>query len=215
MIRWGVLGPGAIATGFAEAMSMVDDGTIIAVASRAEERAQAFGQRFSIPHRYGDYGALGEDPDVDVVYVATPNARHEADVLALLGAGKHVLCEKPFALNAPQARRMAEAARARGLFLMEAIWSRFLPAYRILTDLLRDGRIGAPLLVEADFGFRAPLQPAHRLFNAELGGGALLDLGILSAPTLHAGARSGGAGLRLRHDRGDRGGRTDGCHPPS
>lgn len=178
MIRWGVLGPGAIATGFAEAMSMVDDGTIVAVASRAEERAQAFGERFSIPHRYGDYGELGDDPDVDVVYVATPHARHETDVLALLEAGKHVLCEKPFALNARQARRMAETARTRGLFLMEAIWSRFLPAYRTLTDLIGDGRIGDPLLVEADFGFRAPMQPAHRLFNAELGGGALLDLGI-------------------------------------
>jgi predicted dehydrogenase len=178
MIRWGVVGPGAIATGFAEAMSMVDDGVIAAVASRSGERAQAFGERFSIPSRYGGYGEMAEDPDVDVVYVATPHARHEADVLSYLEAGKHVLCEKPLALNARQARRMADAARGRRLFLMEAIWSRFLPAYRALVDVIGEGRIGDPLVVEADFGFRVPVQPEHRLFDAALGGGALLDLGI-------------------------------------
>ncbi|MGO8860576.1 MAG: Gfo/Idh/MocA family protein [Acidimicrobiales bacterium] len=178
MIRWGIVGPGAIAAGFADAMSMVDDGEITAVASRSIERAAAFGERFGIPTRYGDYAELAADPDVDVVYVATPHSRHEADALTALRAGKHVLCEKPFALNAEQARRMAEEARARGLFLMEAIWSRFLPAYRSLVDLIGEGRIGDPLLVEADFGFRSPVQPEHRHFSRELGGGALLDLGI-------------------------------------
>ena len=100
------------------------------MASRSAERAEAFGDRFDIPTRYGDYESLAADPDVDVVYVATPHSRHEKDTLEFLRAGKHVLCEKPFALNARQATRMAEAARSRGLFLMEAIWSRFLPAYR-------------------------------------------------------------------------------------
>jgi predicted dehydrogenase len=178
MIRWGVIGPGIIATGFAEAMQWVEGGAITAVASRSAERAEAFGDRFDIPVRYGDYGALAADPDVDVVYVATPHSRHEADTIELLRAGKHVLCEKPFALNARQAARMAEEARNRGLFLMEAIWSRFLPAYRSLVEVIGEGRIGEPLLVEADFGFRRPVDPAHRHFAAELGGGALLDLGI-------------------------------------
>ena len=178
MIRWGVIGPGIIATGFAEAMQWVEGGTITAVASRSAERAEAFGDRFDIPTRYGDYDALAADPDVDVVYVATPHSRHEADTIGLLRAGKHVLCEKPFALNARQAARMAEEARSRGLFLMEAIWSRFLPAYRSLVEVIGEGRIGEPLLVEADFGFRRPVDPAHRHFAPELGGGALLDLGI-------------------------------------
>ncbi len=178
MIRWGVIGPGSIATGFAEAMQWADGGTIAAVASRSAERAEAFGDRFDIPTRYGDYEALAADPQVDVVYVATPHARHEVDTIGLLRAGKHVLCEKPIALNADQATRMADEARSRGLFLMEAIWSRFLPSYRALVEIVGEGRIGEPLLVEADFGFRRPVDPAHRHFARELGGGALLDLGI-------------------------------------
>jgi predicted dehydrogenase len=178
VIRWGVVGPGAIATGFADAMAQTDGGTIVAVASRSAERAAAFGDRFAIPSRYSDYEALAADPEVDVVYVATPQSRHEPDTLTMLEAGKHVLCEKPFALNAPQGARMVAAARARGLFLMEAIWSRYLPAYRSLVDVLAGDRIGEPLLVEADFGFRRPLEPDHRLFDLALGGGALLDLGI-------------------------------------
>src|SRR3984885_5559999 len=178
MIRWGVIGPGIIATGFAEAMEWAEGGTITAVASRSAERAEAFGDRFDIPTRYGDYDTLAADPDIDVVYVATPHARHEVDTIRLLQAGKHVLCEKPLALNARQASRMAEEARRRGLFLMEAIWSRFLPAYRSLVDIIGEGRIGEPLLVEADFGFRRRVEPAHRHFAAELGGGGVLDLGI-------------------------------------
>jgi predicted dehydrogenase len=178
VIRWGVVGPGAIATGFADAMAQTDGGTIVAVASRSAERAAAFGDRFAIPTRYGDNEALAADPDVDVVYVATPQSRHEPDTLTMLAAGKHVLCEKPFALNARQGARMVAEARARGLFLMEAIWSRYLPAYRSLVDVIGEGRIGTPLFVEADFGFRRPLEPDHRLFDLALGGGALLDLGI-------------------------------------
>jgi predicted dehydrogenase len=178
VIRWGVVGPGAIAIGFAEAMAQSDGGSIVAVASRSAVRAATFGDRFKIPTRYGDYEALAVDPDVDVVYVATPQSRHEPDTLTLLRAGKHVLCEKPFALSARQGARMVAEARARGLFLMEAIWSRYLPAYRSVVDVIGEGRIGEPLLVEADFGFRRPVEPDHRLFDLALGGGALLDLGI-------------------------------------
>ena len=178
MIRWGVAGPGAIAHGFADAMRSVADGTIVAVASRSMERANSYGEQFAVPSRYGDYDSMAADPDVDAVYVATPHSRHEEDTIGFLAAGKHVLCEKPLALNAQQARRMVDASRRHNVFLMEAIWSRFLPAYRSLVEVLGDDRIGKPLLVSADLGFRRPFDPEHRLFNRALGGGALLDLGI-------------------------------------
>ena len=178
MVRWGVMGPGAIAVGFADAMRLVDDGEIVAVASRSAERADTFGDQFGVPARYDSYAALGDDPNVDVVYVATPQSRHAPDTLAVLQMGKPVLCEKPFALNARLARQMVDESRARGLFLMEAIWSRYLPSYRAIVDVLGAGRIGEPLLVEADFGFRRPFDPEDRLFRLDLGGGGLLDLGI-------------------------------------
>jgi len=177
-VRWGVGGTGGIAARFADAMSLVDGGRIVAVASRSLERAEAYADRFGVPRRYADYAALADDSEVDAVYVATPHSRHEADTLLFLGGGKHVLCEKPFALNSTQGQRMVTAAHDAGIFLMEAMWSRFLPAYRVLGDLLADRRIGDPLLVEADFGFRAPFDAAHRLFDPAQGGGALLDLGI-------------------------------------
>jgi predicted dehydrogenase len=178
VIRWGVIGPGAIAVGFADAMQMVEGADIVAVASRSLERADAYADRYGIATRYGDYAALARDPQVDVVYVATPQSRHVDDTLSMLSAGKHVLCEKPFALNERQARRMVDEARRQGVFLMEAIWTRFLPAYRALVDVVGSGRVGDPLLVEADFGIRRPLDPDNRLFRADLGGGGLLDLGI-------------------------------------
>jgi predicted dehydrogenase len=177
-VRWGIAGPGGIAKGFADGMRLVDDGVITAVASRSQERADAFAAEFGIPTAYGDYRALADDPEIDVVYVATVASQHEANTLLFLEAGKHVLCEKPFALSAQQARRMAGAARDRGLFLMEAMWSRFLPAYRELQRVLDEGRIGEVLQVEADFGFRWPFDPEHRHFDLGTGGGGLLDLGI-------------------------------------
>jgi predicted dehydrogenase len=173
-----VIGPGGIASRFADAMTRVDDGRIVAVASRSRERADAFADRFGIAARYDDDGALADDDSVDAVYVATPHTRHEADTVRFLDAGKHVLCEKPFALNAAQARRMVAAAEHSATFLMEAIWSRFLPSYRALVDVIGSGRIGTPLHVDADFGFRLPPDRSHRLFDPHLGGGAVLDLGI-------------------------------------
>jgi predicted dehydrogenase len=159
-------------------MTLVDDGEITAVASRSVERADAYGDKFGVATRYGSYEDLAADPAVDVVYVATPHSRHEQDTLMFVEAGKHVLCEKPFALNARQAQRMVDAARTRGVFLMEAMWTRFLPAYRALGDVLAEHRIGDVMVVEADFGFRLPVMAEHRLYDASLGGGALLDLGV-------------------------------------
>jgi predicted dehydrogenase len=176
--RWGIVGPGGIASRFAEDMPLATGGELGAVASRSMDRANAFADKFGIPSRYADPLALAADPDITVVYVATPHSRHAADTIRLLEAGKHVLCEKPFALNAGQVRRMIDAARANDRFLMEAMWSRFLPAYRTLVSTVEAGTIGEPLLVESDFGFRVPVMPDHRLFDPRLGGGALLDIGV-------------------------------------
>jgi len=178
LVRWGVAGPGGIAASFAEGMRMVDGGTIVAVASRATDRARAFADRFDVARAYGNYEDLAADDDVDAVYIATPHSRHATDSLLYIRAGKHVLCEKPFTLNAAQAREVVAAAREQDRFVMEAMWTRFLPSYRVLSDVLEEGRIGDPLLVEADFGFRSPIDPTNRHFDLEQGGGALLDLGI-------------------------------------
>lgn len=178
IVRWGIIGPGGIAARFAAAMRLVEGGEIVAVASRSKRRGRDFAKRHGVARAYEGSEGLLADADVDAVYVATPHVRHEADTLAALAAGKHVLCEKPFALDADQARRMADAARTADRFLMEAMWSRFLPPYRILRELLDAGAIGQPLVVEADFGFRARFDPHHRLFDPALGGGALLDVGI-------------------------------------
>jgi len=177
-IRWGIAATGGIARGFAQGLVETPDAQIVAVASRSAERAESFGAEFDIPHRHASYDDLAADDDIDIVYVATPHARHDADTLLFLEAGKHVLCEKPFALNAVQAQRMIDTARERGLFVMEAIWSRFLPAYVILGELLAESAIGEVDSVDASFGLQFPWDPAHRLFDLALGGGALLDLGI-------------------------------------
>jgi predicted dehydrogenase len=159
-------------------MRSVDGGRVVAVASRSPNRAQAFARRFDVERHYGSYDALAADDGVDAVYVATPASRHARDARLYLAAGKHVLCEKPFTLNAVQAREVVDAARAHGLFLMEAMWSRFLPAYRALGEVVAEGRIGEPLLVEADLGWRSPVSPDDRHFDLAQGGGALLDLGV-------------------------------------
>jgi predicted dehydrogenase len=176
--RWGIAGPGGIAERFASAIALVEGGHITRVASRSPERARAYSDEHAPGAAPGTYEELAEDPDIDIVYVATPQTRHAADTIAYLEAGKHVLCEKPFALNASEAAAMVAAAQANERFLMEAIWSRYLPAYRELVGLVGNGAIGDLVRVEADFGFRMAVSPAHRLFDAALGGGALLDLGI-------------------------------------
>ena len=177
-VRWGIAATGGIARAFAQGLTLVDDAELVAVASRATDRARAFADEVGAPRAHGSYEALAGDLDVDIVYVASPHARHHDDAILFLEAGKHVLCEKPMALSAAQVRAMADAAHRNDRFLMEALWSRFLPAYPVLTRLLDDGAIGRPRLVEADFGFRMPVDPAHRLFDLAQGGGALLDLGI-------------------------------------
>ena len=176
--RWGVLGTGGIAYSFVEGLRAVPSARITAVGSRTRDRAEEFGSAWGIPHRYGSYAELAADPDVDVVYVATPHPWHHPNTLLMLNAGKHVLVEKPMAMNALQVSEMVTAARANDRFLMEAMWTRYLPAYRLARDLVAEGAIGELSSVSAEFGINIPYDPDHRLFNADLGGGALLDLGV-------------------------------------
>ena len=184
-IRWGIASTGGIAASFTRGLALLPDAEVIAVGSRTQESADRFAFEHEIPHRHGSYESLATDADVDVVYIGTPHSRHCDDTLLYLGAGKHVLCEKPFAINHAQATRMAAAARQHQRFLMEAIWSRFLPAYGEIRRLVASGAIGDLKFVEASFGFNAPFDPAHRLFAPELGGGALLDVGLYPVQLAH------------------------------
>ena len=191
-LRWGVLGPGSIAAAFVSALRSHTRQRPIAVASRNRARADAFAATWGMQRAYDSYEALVADPEIDIVYVATPHSEHLANGLLALGAGKHVLIEKPIAVCADDARQLVHEARARGLFLMEAMWTRYLPHTAVLRTLLADGAIGDVRHVFADLSQRGPSDPAHRLNRPELGGGALLDLGvytvqfasmILGAPT--------------------------------
>lgn len=176
--RWGIAATGRIASDFVEGLRQLPDAEVVAVCSRNADTARRFAMQRNIPAYYGSYEALAHDPNVDVVYVATPNSRHRSDTEMYLRAGKHVLCEKPFALNELEVRSMIKTARTEKRFVMEAIWSRFLPVYVALGDLLATQPLGRITRVEADFGFSAPREPQHRLNDPALGGGALLDLGI-------------------------------------
>ena len=176
-LRWGVIGTGGIANVFAADLALTDTGRITAVGSRRLEHAEQFADRFEIPNRHGDYASLVADPEVDVVYVATPAPRHFEDSRLALDAGKPVLVEKPFTMDALEARELVAAARAAGLFLMEAMWTRFLPHVIQIRELLAQGALGSIVTVTADHG-QFFGDHGHRLFSPELGGGALLDLGV-------------------------------------
>jgi len=176
--RWGILGTGNIAQQFARGLKTLPDAELVAVGSRHATTAQAFAETFGARRAHGSYEALAADPDIEVVYVATPHTMHAENTLLCLDAGKAVLCEKPFALNAREAQEMVGAARRKSLFLMEAMWTRFFPLMGRLRDLIETGRIGEVRLLQADFGFRGAFEPEGRLYNPALGGGALLDVGV-------------------------------------
>jgi predicted dehydrogenase len=179
-LRFGILGTGRMAGAFADDVGALEAAGIViaAVGSRHPERARAFAARHKIARAYGSYEELAADPDIDVAYVATPHSHHEAHTRLCLGSGKHVLCEKPFALNAAQAGRMIECARTHGKFLMEALWTRFLPAMRAARRLVEDGALGRIRLVVGGGAFVPPADPDHYLRQPALGGGALLDAGV-------------------------------------
>src|SRR4051794_7102293 len=177
-LRWGVIGTGAIAGAFTADLALGDAGRVVAVGSRAQASADAFADRFGIAGRHATYEALAGDPEVEAVYVATPHPAHLPAALTALRAGKAVLVEKPLTMDAAQARELVAAARAEGVFLMEGMWTRFLPHAVEIRRLLDAGALGRIVTVMADFGHRFPEDPAHRMFAPELGGGALLDLGV-------------------------------------
>ncbi|WP_459644980.1 Gfo/Idh/MocA family protein [Kineococcus sp. NUM-3379] len=183
-VRWGIAATGGIASSFAADLPLVGGSELVAVGSRSAARAAEFAA--SVPRRdgapapraHGSYAELFADPDVDVVYVATPHAQHHEVALAAVEAGKHVLVEKAFTLTGGQAREVVAAARARGVFACEAMWARWQPGVVRLRELLAAGEIGEVRHVSASFGFPLPFDPAHRLLDPAQGGGALLDLGV-------------------------------------
>ncbi|HYG19984.1 MAG TPA: Gfo/Idh/MocA family oxidoreductase [Ohtaekwangia sp.] len=176
-IRWGILGAGKIANKFADDLRLVEDADLVAIASRDEVRASAFAKRFSIPTIFTTYESLAAS-DVDVIYIATPHGFHHEHTLLCLEHKKAVLCEKAFALNLRQAREMTDAARREKVFLMEAFWTKFLPQYKLILEIILSGEIGEIRWIQADFGFRPEDPPAQRLYDPALGGGSLLDIGI-------------------------------------
>lgn len=177
-IRWGILGPGNIAHRFAEGLSVLPDARLIAVGSRSREKAEKFASRFNIPHRHGSYVDLANDPDVDAIYVSTPHPFHKESSILCLKAGKAVLCEKPLAVNAREVKEIIACARESKRFLMEAMWTRFLPVTVKVREWLAEGAIGEVRMLTADFGFRSGWNPEGRLLNPELAGGGLLDVGV-------------------------------------
>lgn len=178
IIRWGILGCGRIARKFASDMQLVKDGRIVAAGSRSKESVDRFASEFSIPNRHSSYEELVTNPEVDVIYVASPHALHYAHSLLCLEHDKAVLCEKAFAINSREARTMIDLARKKKIFLMEALWTKFTPRFRKMQELIADGRLGELRAVLVNFGF-IPANPVpQRLIDPALGGGSLLDIGI-------------------------------------
>jgi len=176
-LRWGILGTGGIAEAFVTDLRATGI-EVVAVGSRSQASADAFGSRFDIAARHPTYEALVADPEVDAVYVATPHPMHAENAFLAIAAGKHVLVEKPFTLNAAEATEVAEAARRAGVVVLEAMWTRFLPSMVRIREIIAAGTLGEVRTLLADHDQLLPSDPQHRINNPELGGGALLDLGV-------------------------------------
>lgn len=176
--NWGIIGPGAIAEKFANDLQYLPEAKLYAVASRNIGRAQGFAKKYDAKKAYGSYRELAEDPNVDIVYIATPHTSHFENSALCLKNKKAVLCEKPVTINKAQLEVLIQLAKNHNVFFMEALWTRFLPSFLKCEELIRNNAIGDVLLIEADFGFRAKYDKNSRLFNPELGGGSLLDVGI-------------------------------------
>ena len=185
VLRWGILAPGTIARDFVTSISTHTAQRATAVGSRSLERAEAFAATHGIERAHGSYEELVADDTVDIVYIAAPHSEHARLALLAIAAGKHILVEKPLATTAAEARTIANAARAAGVFAMEAMWTRFLPQTDIVRQLVGNGDLGDIRLVTADFGAVASTDPAHRINDPALGGGALLDLGVYPVSFAH------------------------------
>jgi predicted dehydrogenase len=177
-IRWGIVGPGRIAQSVVNDFAVVDGARVVAVASRSVDRAQAFAARHAIERAHGSYAEILADPDIDVLYITTPHPQHYAIALAALRTGKALLVEKSFTATAAGAVEVVDLARETGVFVMEAMWTRFQPVVVALRELVAEGAIGEVRSVQADLGVTREYDPTDRLFDLALGGGALLDLGV-------------------------------------
>ncbi|MBA4055967.1 MAG: oxidoreductase [Marivirga sp.] len=177
-IRWGILGCGKIANKFASDLHLVKDASLMAVASRDGNKASEFAKQHSAQLAFASYEALVTCEEVDVIYVATPHGFHHEHTLLCLKHKKAVLCEKALALNSRQVKEMIDTARSQQVFLMEAFWTKFIPQYQKVIEIIQSGEIGDLKLVQADFGFRAIEPTPQRFYDPQLGGGSLLDIGI-------------------------------------
>lgn len=177
-INWGIIGLGNIAGKFAEDLELSTASVLCGVGSRKIGKAKEFGKKYNSVKYYGSYEDLADDPEIDVVYVATPHTFHRENTLMCLKKGKAVLCEKPMGINSDEVRILVEEARAQNLFLMEGIWTRFIPATEKLINILDEKILGDVEFIRADFGFKADVNFESRIYNKKLGGGSLLDIGI-------------------------------------
>lgn len=177
-INWGILGCGKIARKFASDLRLVEDAQLLAVASLDKSRGEEFAKTFKASKTYTSYESLASDPEVDVIYIATPHGFHHEHAMICLRNKKAVLCEKAFALNARHAAEMIAYAKSQNVFIMEAFWTKFIPQYQKAIEIISSGKIGDVRWIQADFGFNAGDPPAQRLTDPRLGGGALLDIGI-------------------------------------
>lgn len=178
-IRFGIMATGTIAHKMARTMPLVPDAQLVAVSSRTQDAAANFAEEFGIPRAYGSHEALLADPGVDAVYIASPHEHHHPMALAAIAAGKHVLCEKPLTLTARDSAELYDAAEEKGVFLMEAMWSRFIPATLMAKRWLAEGRLGELRYMSAAFGYNTPYSaPPHRILRADRAGGALYDVGV-------------------------------------
>lgn len=185
MVNWGIIGCGVIAHTFAKGLAKLTTGTLTAVASNSQDRADIFASSYQVQTSYNNYQALVNDCNIDAIYIATTHNFHFENAKLCLLHGKHVLCEKPLTINAKQANELIALAKKNNLFLMEAVWTRFLPAINQLNEVLATGAIGNLQTVKADFSITGNFEPTHRLLNKKLAGGALLDLGIYPITFAH------------------------------
>ena len=176
--KWGILGAARIAGKFAEGLKILPNAERYAIASRSQERAEAFKEKHGFEKAFGSYEEMLADPELDIVYIATTNNLHFEHTMLCLEAGKAVLCEKPFASNLSQVEQMVSKAREKNVFLMEALWSRFIPSMIQFKELVENGAIKRPLLLQCDFGFISAFDPYNRIYDLALGGGSIPDIGI-------------------------------------
>lgn len=177
-INWAIMGAGNISSTFATALNGMDNTKLLAVASRDLDRGKKFADRFHIERAYGSYEDMVKDPDIDVIYIGTPHTEHKSNAELCINNGKSVLCEKPFTINSEETKYLIDLAHEKQVFLMEAMWTKFLPVTKQLRSWIAENRIGKVKKIEVSFGFQREYDETKRLYNINLGGGALLDVGV-------------------------------------